>query len=132
MCWQALILSIVVLIIVDLPYLTLNKDLYMNRTKAISGTGFTKRYYSAFIVYLALGLGITILAVPHIRTNNGTQTLILDSIRWGGVFGLTAYATFDFTTHFMFEGWDLCTSLMDTLWGGILFALTTFIVNLIR
>jgi uncharacterized membrane protein len=120
MCWQPLIISMLGLILIDLPYLTYNKDLYLARTKAISGTGFTTRYYSALIVYLALGLGITMLAVPNIRTSSGTKTLILDAIRWGGLFGITAYATFDFTVHFMFQGWDLATSIMDTIWGGIL------------
>jgi uncharacterized membrane protein len=128
MCWKPLLLSILGLILVDLPYLTFNKDLYMARTNAISGAGFTKRYYSALIVYLALGVGITMLAVPNIRTTSGTQTLILDAIRWGGLFGITAYATFDFTTHFMFEGWDLTTSLMDTVWGGILCSIVAGIV----
>jgi uncharacterized membrane protein len=105
-----------------------NKDLYAARTKAISGSGFTNRYYSAFLVYLALGLGITLLAVPHIRTSSGTQTLVLDAMRWGGLFGLTAYATFDFTTHFMFQGWDLKTSIMDTIWGGILCSIVAGLV----
>ena len=128
MCWQQLIRSIITLILVDLPYLAINKDLYTAKTKSISGRGFTNRYYSVLLVYLALGLGITFLAVPHIRTSNGTQKLILDSLRWGGLFGIVSYATFDFTTHFMFEGWDLGTSLMDTIWGGVLCSIVAGIV----
>ena len=100
----------------------------MARTKAISGSGFTTRYYSALIVYLALGLGITYLAVPNIRTNAGINVLILDAMRWGGIFGLVSYATFDFTTHFMFAGWDLGVSVMDTVWGGILCSIVAGLV----
>ena len=120
MCWKSLLLSILLLILVDAPYLYLNKDLYTARTKAISGSGFTNRYYSALLVYLALGLGIALLAVPHIRTNDGFKTLVLDALRWGGIFGIASYATFDFTMHFMFQGWDLGVSIMDTVWGGVL------------
>ena len=37
MCWQAILLSIVLLPIIDAPYLYLNKDLYLAATKSISG-----------------------------------------------------------------------------------------------
>jgi uncharacterized membrane protein len=129
MCWKQFIIAVIVLILVDLPYLTYNKDLYLAKTKSISGgSGFTTRYYSALIVYIALSLGIVFLAVPNIRTNAGIQNLILDSIRWGGIFGIASYATFDFTMHFMFQGWDLSVSIMDTIWGGILCSIVSGIV----
>lgn len=132
MCWKSLLLSIICLIIVDAPYLYLNRNLYTNRTKAISGSGFTSRYYSALVVYLALGLGITLLAVPNIRTTSGISTLVLDALRWGGIFGIASYATFDFTMHFMFEGWTLDVSIMDTVWGGVLCSVVAGIVAYVK
>lgn len=122
MCWQAILLSTLLLPIIDAPYLYLNKDLYLAATKAISGRGFTSRYYSALLVYIALALGIAVLAVPHIRTASW-NTLVLDSLKWGGVFGIAAYATFDFTMHFMFADWTLGIAVMDTIWGGVLCSL---------
>lgn len=120
---KAFFLSILLILILDAPYLYLNKDLYLAATKSISGRrGFTSRYYSPFLVYIALALGITVLAVPNIRTSSW-QTLILDALKWGGILGITAYATFDFTTHFMFDGWTFQIAVMDTIWGGILFSL---------
>jgi uncharacterized membrane protein len=120
MCWKGFLFTIIGLILVDAPYLYLNKDLYSARTRSISGSGFTSRYYSALVVYLALALGIMFLAVPHIRTNLGIKTIVMDALRWGGIFGIASYATFDFTMHFMFAGWDLGVSIMDTIWGGVL------------
>lgn len=127
MCWKSLLLAIPILILIDAPYLYLNKDLYLARAKAISGRGYTSRYYSALLVYIALAAGIVYLAVPNIRTTS-TRTLMLDAIRWGGIFGITAYATFDFTTHFMFDGWDFGVALMDTIWGGVLCSLAAGII----
>lgn len=127
MCWQAILLSILLLLVIDAPYLYMNKDLYLSATKAISGRGFTSRYYSAVLVYIALALGIAILAVPNIRTSSW-NTHILDSIKWGGLFGLTAYATFDFTMHFMFQDWKLGVAVMDTIWGAILCSLVAGLV----
>jgi len=118
---------IVVFILLDAPYLYTNSTLYASRTKSISGKSFTNRYYSALVVYLALALGVLVLVLPRIRKDNVKNTLY-DSILYGGVLGLVSYATFDFTMHFMFDGWDLGVSIMDTIWGGILCSLVTFII----
>ena len=87
--------------------------------------------YSAVVVYVALALGIIVLALPRMNINANTtlQSRINNSLLYGGIFGLTAYATFDFTMHFMFDKWNLSVSIMDSLWGGILCALVTFIIS---
>ena len=117
---------IIVFILLDVPYLYTNSKIYETKTRSISGKYYTNRYYSALVVYLALALGVIVLVLPRIRKDNVKNTLY-DSILYGGVFGLVSYATFDFTMHFMFDGWDLGVSIMDTIWGGILCSLVTFI-----
>jgi len=131
MCWQSILLSTVLIPLLDAPYLYLNKDLYLSATKAISGgRGFSNRYYSAILVYIALAIGITVLAVPNIRTSSW-NSLVLDSLKWGGILGLAAYATFDFTAHFMFDDWTLRLAVQDTIWGTILCSLVAGLVALI-
>ena len=121
---------ILIFIIVDAPYLMLNEQLYKNITFDISGKPYTKRYYSAFIVYFALALGIIGLVLPQIRSSNvSLQTRIKDSLYYGGIFGLASYATFDFTMHFMFDKWNLSVSIMDSIWGSLLCSIVTFICS---
>lgn len=128
MCWQAILLSTIIIPLLDAPYLYLNKDVYLAATKAISGgRGYTNRYYSVVLVYIALAIGVSVLAVPNIRTSSW-DTLVLDSLKWGGILGLAAYATFDFTAHFMFNDWTLRLAVMDTIWGTILCSLAAGIV----
>ena len=124
-------ITIITFIIVDAPYLYTNADLYKNRTLAISGKEYTKRYYSAIVVYLALALGIYVLVLPRIRSSSSAswKDRLQDSIMYGGAFGLASYATFDFTMHFMFEKWDLGVSIMDSVWGGVLCSIVTFIIS---
>ena len=129
MCLLKYISIIIVLILVDAPYLYVNKTLYANRTKYISGRTYTKRYYSALIVYLALALGILVLVLPHIRKDKLSNT-IQDAIFYGGAFGLASYATFDFTMHFMFEDWDLGVSILDSIWGAVLCSIVSVIITL--
>lgn len=128
MCWQAILLSTIIIPLLDAPYLYLNKDLYLAATKAISGgRGYTNRFYSVVLVYIGLAIGIAVLAVPNIRTSSW-NSLVLDSLKWGGLLGLATYATFDFTAHFMFDDWTLRIAVQDTIWGTILCSLAAGIV----
>jgi len=125
------VLCIILFIVVDAPFLYLNADMYKSKTLAISGKDYTKRYYSAVVVYLALALGIVVLVLPRIQTsgNVSLKSRIQDSILYGGAFGVASYATFDFTMHFMFEKWDLGVSIMDSIWGGVLCSIVSFIIS---
>ena len=127
----AYLASIVLFMLVDAPYLYLNSKMYEKKTIAISGKTFTKRYYSAVIVYLALALGIVFLALPRMRKDSSIKNRVQDAILYGGIFGLTSYATFDFTMHFMFENWDLGVSIMDSVWGGVLCSIVAFVASYI-
>lgn len=129
MCITKYLSIALALIIIDTPYLLLNNQVFQNKVKAISGEStFTTRYYSALIVYLALALGILVLVLPRVRTDK-TNNILVDSLIYGGTFGLVSYATFDFTLHFMVKGWDLGVSVMDTLWGGVLCTLVAFVIS---
>lgn len=125
------IACVVIFMLIDAPYLYINADLYKNKTNAISGKSYTKRYYSAVIVYLALALGVIFLVLPRMDINSNTtlQNRIKNACIYGGIFGLSSYATFDFTMHFMFEGWTLGVSILDSVWGGILCSIVAFIIS---
>jgi uncharacterized membrane protein len=120
---------ILAFILIDAPYLYLNRNLYTGKVKAISGdSNFTTRYYSALMVYIALALGMLVLVLPRIRSGT-TSDILVDSIIYGGIFGIASYATFDFTIHLMFKEWDLGVSVMDTLWGSVLCTLVAFVIS---
>ena len=130
MCILSYLVCVILFMLVDAPYLYTNSKMYENKTIAISGKTFTKRYYSAVIVYLALALGIVFLVLPRMRKDT-VKHRIQDAILYGGIFGLASYATFDFTMHFMFDKWDLGVSIMDSVWGGILCSIVAFVVSYI-
>lgn len=43
------------------------------------------------------------------------------------LFGLVVYGVYETTTLAVLKNWRIETVLMDTLWGGVLFALTAFL-----
>jgi uncharacterized membrane protein len=124
------ILCMILSFVVDLPYLYINADLFKKKTMEISGKDYPKnRLYSAVLVYVAIALGIMVFVLPKIDTTKTTMVRLNDSLLYGGLFGMVSYAIFDFTTHFMYEGWSIYVSIMDTLWGGLLCAIVSFIIS---
>jgi len=124
------ILCMILSFVVDLPYLYINADLFKKKTMEISGKDYPKnRLYSAVLVYIAIALGIMVFVLPKIDTTKTTMVRLNDSLLYGGLFGMVSYAIFDFTTHFMYEGWSIYVSIMDTLWGGLLCAIVSFIIS---
>jgi len=43
------------------------------------------------------------------------------------ILGFCVYGIYEGTNYAMFKKWPMQIALMDTIWGGILFALTTYI-----
>lgn len=120
-------ISIIILfVLLDAVYLYLTANIFKTTVKNISGKTLTSRYYSGLVVYIALAVGVMVFVLPNIRTTS-KMNIIKDSLLYGGLFGLVTYATFDFTNHFMFEGWPLTVSIMDTVWGTILTAMVCMI-----
>jgi uncharacterized membrane protein len=78
-------------------------------------------YLGAAICYMFLVFGLNYFIIQPERS-------VFDAF----LFGIIIYGTFDFTNMAIFKKWSLTTSIMDTLWGGTLFALSTFVINKIK
>lgn len=74
---------------------------------------------AAIVVYIALILGILVFVIPK----SGGQ--IRSALLWGAIFGFVTYATYDFTNLAVLSHWSLKVSVIDTLWGMLLCALTS-------
>lgn len=44
------------------------------------------------------------------------------------ILGLCIYGVYEYTNYALLTNWNIKTTIIDTLWGGILFALTTKII----
>jgi len=73
--------------------------------------------------YAIYALGIVVLAVrPSLAARSSTVAL-----GHGGLLGLTAYATFEFTSLAILKGWTIALVIVDVIWGTLLTALVAFI-----
>ena len=102
-------------------------SLYQNSLKFfldISNGQLTVNWPSAVVVYILLIVGI--LVFPAEKAGKDYKL----SIFWGFIFGLSVYGTYGFTNHALLHNWPLKITIIDTLWGGTLCALTTLSIAL--
>jgi uncharacterized membrane protein len=105
--------AIVLLALVDLPWLLLIGETAQKLVFRIQGSDLSLRYAPAFVVYIALAYLVLQVETP------------LEAFKMG----VAVYAVYDFTNLAMFKNYTLSFALMDTLWGGVLFATVRYALN---
>jgi uncharacterized membrane protein len=116
-----LLISAIVFVCIDFFYLNLMKGYFNNQIKAIQGTNIQMNFLAAIICYIFLIFGLNYFIIKPKR-----------SVSDAFLFGVIIYGVYETTNWTLFSKWSPISVIIDTLWGGILFALTTFIIRLIR
>ena len=121
-------ISLLVIAIIDIP--VLSQIMYPMWKKMIFNIQKKKLVINklyAFVAYLLLALSISIFSIPHIRKTE----IIKDSIFYGGLLGIIIYGIFDFTNLALLKKYNLKVGIIDTLWGGLLLSLSSYITKII-
>lgn len=71
------------------------------------------RYLPALLVYLLMGLGISVFVYPHVA-GLGIAFLL------GALFGLIGYGLYDLTNLATLSDWTVKFALVDMIWGTLL------------
>ena len=106
-----------VFLFLDSFYLNTVKPHYDSMVKDIQGSPIRFRMSGAIFCYLFLIFGLHYFILSEKK-----------SIKDAFFLGLVIYAVYEFTNYAIFDDWKLWSVIIDTLWGGILYATTTFIV----
>jgi uncharacterized membrane protein len=116
-----LLVSAIVFITIDFVYLNVIKGYFDSQIKSIQGTPIKINYLGAALCYILLIAGINYFIIKPRK-----------SISDAFLLGIIIYGVYETTNLALFKNWSIITVIIDTLWGGILFATTTYIVNLLR
>ena len=81
-----------------------------------NGSPMKTRMIPGIICFFVLAFGYTYFILPKIRD----EAIVLDSLKYGAVFGLVVYAVYDLTNLSTFGKYGTTTAVIDILWGGIL------------
>jgi uncharacterized membrane protein len=113
--------SAIIFVVTDFIYLNLVKDFFGKQIKSVQGSEIKVNFLGALVCYIFLIIGINYFIIKPRK-----------SVQDAFLLGLVIYGVYETTNYALFKNWSIVTVIVDTLWGGILFAFTTYVVNLLR
>jgi len=115
------LLAAIIFVGIDSIYLNFMKGYFKAQVQKIQNSPIQINYSAALICYVFLITGIYYFII---KPNRSLQDAFL--------LGIVIYGVYETTNWALLKNWSLATVIMDTLWGGILFALTTWIVRFFK
>jgi uncharacterized membrane protein len=134
MCITDLLVLSVIILALDAVFLTLTKDLFARQVMLVQGTAMKVNIPSAAVCYILIVLGLYYFVLRHIIVPNATsaaaaiQTMrIGDGMNAAFFLGILVYGVYETTTLAILRNWSPMTAVIDTTWGGTLFALSAYL-----
>ena len=106
----------VILLALDFMYITATRNMFEIQIADVQRVALQIRPLGGVLCYLLLVIGLYYFIVREHRP-------VFDAF----LLGLVIYGVYETTSYALLKKWKWNIVLMDTLWGGILFALTTLI-----
>ena len=114
---KEIVLTSVIFLLLDACYITLTKSAWDIQIASVQRVSMQIRPIGAIVCYILLILGLYYFILRTRRTP-------LDAF----LLGLLIYGVFESTNYAIFKKWEWKIAIMDTLWGGSVFALTTMAI----
>jgi len=114
------LISAIILIVIDFFYLQLIKQYFSQQILIVQKKPMQINMIGIILCYLFIVCGINYFIIYPNKT-------ITDAF----LLGILIYGVYETTNYTLFSNWSILTVLIDTIWGGLLFALTTYLVQLI-
>jgi uncharacterized membrane protein len=114
-------LSAIIFVVLDFFYINLTKNYFANQISIVQGRKMEVNFLGAALCYIILIFGLNYFIIDPKKG-------VYDAF----FLGILIYGVYETTSYSLFKNWSILTVLMDTLWGGLLFAITTFIIQQLR
>lgn len=117
----------VILVLVDSVFLKVISNEYGKMIQKIQGGKMEVNMGAALVVYVAL-VGVWYVFIhPEIKKKGLKEALCKAFI-----LGLCTYAIYDFTNMAILKDYRLDLAVIDSIWGGLLFSVSTYIFAFLR
>jgi len=113
---REILISTVVLLILDGIYIYLTKNMFADQITNIQRVVMQLKPLGAIVCYALLVAGINYFIIQRNRS-------VLEAF----FLGVVIYGVYESTNYATLKKWTPELAVLDTLWGGSLFALTTYI-----
>jgi uncharacterized membrane protein len=116
---KQILISVIAMLVLDLIYLSIFSGFFNDLVKSIQGSKIKFKIFGALLCYILLIGGLNYFIIEKRKS-------IMDAF----ILGIVIYGVYETTNYAIFDKWNIQALTLDTLWGGILFAITTKIVYL--
>jgi uncharacterized membrane protein len=113
--FKEIIIPTIILLLLDSIYLSLIYKQFESQIISIQKVSLKMRYLGAIICYIALITGLYYFILKPHRS-------IIDAF----ILGIVIYGVYETTNYATLKNWDMKFVIIDTIWGGLLFAFTTY------
>jgi uncharacterized membrane protein len=115
------LITAILLVVIDFIYLNIIRSYFENQVKIVQGAPLQVNFLGLILCYIFLIFGLNYFIIKSKRSAYDAFLL-----------GILIYGVFETTNYALFKKWSIFTVILDTLWGGTLFAIVTFIINNLR
>jgi uncharacterized membrane protein len=127
------VLAIIVLAL-DAVFLYTISDMFSRQIMLVQGTALKVNIPSAVICYILIVLGLYYFVLRHIIVPNASSAAaaiqnmrLRDGMIAAFFLGVFVYGVYETTTLALLRNWSPMTAVIDTTWGGTLFALSAYL-----
>jgi uncharacterized membrane protein len=120
-----LLKALLTISILDYIYLKSTNSIFSKLITNIQNSPLKLRIYPTIVVYILIFLMWIIFIY-----NQKDKFKFKENIFRGFLLGLCTYGIYDFTNMAIFKDWNINVALMDTIWGGVLYSITTLIATI--
>ena len=106
----------IVMLLLDSVFIYGIKDHFNNQIKLVQGSAIKPNVTAIILTYIAMIVGLYYFIIREKKSPVDAALL-----------GLVIYAVYELTSKSLLKKWMWKTVIIDTAWGAILFAMTTFI-----
>lgn len=117
MLYRNFLLPALIILSLDAIYMFIFKDMFANQILKVQNSPLKLNYISVILCYILLISGFYYFILREGKT-------VIDAF----ILGIVIYGIYETTTSALLKNWKIETICIDTLWGGTLLALTTFII----
>ena len=119
-----------ILFAVDSIYLRSVANYFQTQVSLVQGSQMEVQTLPAFLCYLVLMFGLYWFAIKdnNLRLiQNWNSPALRKILLHSAILGWVVYGVYELTSKSILKKWMWNTVILDGVWGGILFALTTFL-----
>ena len=117
--FQLLFFILLLILLLDFVYISFFRNDFVNLFKNVQKSPLKINKFGFVITYMLLTF--TVYYFGFVKQFTGKDMFIL---------GVCMYGVYEFTNLTTFKNWEMKMTLLDTLWGGILFYLTHTITTM--